>query len=184
MLVENPKALEEPFILRDSIDIVRTVLGRFMNYIIVKALCSKGEKETLEILKAYYFEIINIVAELLCLNTDFSLYHSLKELEGVTETNPNFEVTLKRNICNGYCSQSAYELVTQIFKNEGEVVFDKLINADANSTCNFVEEYKNILEKFMNTPLKNMQPNSIPKAEDVISKATNVMEKLLKSKLF
>lgn len=184
MLVENPKALKEPFILRDSIDIVRTVLGRFMNYIIVKALCSKGEKESLEILKAYYFEIINIMAELLSLNTDFSLYHSLKELESVTETNPNFEVTLKRNICNGYCSQSAYELVTQIFKNEGEVVFDRLINADANSTCNFVEEYKNILEKFMNTPLKNMQPNSIPKAEDVISKATNVMEKLLKSKLF
>ncbi len=178
-LTEKPEALKTPFILRDSVDIVRTVLGRFLNYTIINALCSMGDKERIKILKKQYMELLGIMSEVLSLNDDFSVYHSLKELEKVAPTNPNFEITLKRNISNEYCTQPCYELVNYVFKAEGEAVFDWLIDAQKDSVWNFKEEYNLIINNFMNIPLESMQSTTLLQADKVIIKATEYMQKFL-----
>ena len=47
---------------------------------------------------------LNSICKIFMNEYDFSIYHTLKELEKTAPTNPNFEITLKRNICNGYCA--------------------------------------------------------------------------------
>jgi hypothetical protein len=119
------------------------------------------------------------MSEVLSLNTDFSLYHSLKELEKAAPTNPDFEITLKRNISNDYCTQPCYELVNYIFKAEGEVVFNWLLNADMDSVWNFEDEYNTIIERFMNTPLENMKSERFLKPQEVLLKAAKYMQEII-----
>ena len=163
--------MDNELILRDSIDIARTVLGRFLNFIIIKALCYLKDKGKLKVYKESYLNLLNIMAELLTLNDDFSIYHTLKELEKTAPTNPNFEITLKRNICNGYCSQAAYELVTEMFIPEGEVVFDALINSTDDTLPNLSRERTAIFESFLEKPLSDMQAKSRYELKEVFIKA-------------
>ncbi|MBO5021124.1 MAG: hypothetical protein J6D52_10715, partial [Clostridia bacterium] len=170
-LVDINVEVDNELILRDSIDIARTVLGRFLNFIIIKALCYLKDKGKLKVYKESYLNLLNIMAELLTLNDDFSIYHTLKELEKTAPTNPNFEITLKRNICNGYCSQAAYELVTEMFIPEGEVVFDALINSTDDTLPNLSRERTAIFESFLEKPLSDMQAKSRYELKEVFIKA-------------
>ncbi len=179
LLVENPEGLENPFVLRDSIDIVRTVLSRFLNFTIINALVSIEDKERIKALKNQYMMLLDIISEVLKLNDDFSIYHSLKELEKAAPVNPDFETALKRNITNAYSSQHASELVDYIFKAEGEVVFDKLLTAENVNGLNFEDEYYKIFENFMNTPLESMQCNKKLDAVEVINKAISYVKEII-----
>lgn len=181
-LTEKPEALKDPFILRDSVDIVRTVLGRFLNYTIINAASSVGDKNRIKFLKKQYMELMDIMSEVLSLNTDFSIYHSLEELKKAAPTNPNFEITLKRNICNIYCCQPAYELVTEIFKEEGEIVFEQLMSDNCQDTFDFAANYRDIIARFEKKSLTDMQPTSIPDCNEVFMRAAKYMESLLISK--
>lgn len=179
-LSKAAEALKNPFVLRDSIDIVRTVLGRFLNYTVIDALTYIGNKQRLTELKAQYNRLLEIMSDVLSLSDDFSLYHSLKELEKAAPTNPNFELTLKRNISNNYCTQPCYELINNIFKAEGEVVFDWLLKAQKGDKWSFAQEYKSIHNEFINTSLEDMKPSITPKATDVFKNAALYMEEVLK----
>ncbi len=172
-LAEINSAVDNELILRDSIDIARTVLGRFLNFIIIKALCYLKDKGKLKVYKESYLNLLNIMAELLTLNDDFSIYHTLKDLEKTAPTNPNFEITLKRNICNGYCSQAAYELVTEMFIPEGEAVFDALINSTDDTLPKLSRERTAIFESFIEKQLKDMQAKSRYELKEVFIKAIN-----------
>ena len=174
----DPEALKDAFILRDSADLARTVLGRFLNFLLMDALNHPADKPWIAALKTHYLELLDIMAELLCLNTDFSLYHTLKHLEAVTPTNPDFENTLKRNINNNYCRQACYELVTQVYREEAVFAFDWLENAALGERPDFSRETAAITERFMAMPLKNMQPKTTPEPAAVLKKAALTMEKL------
>ena len=178
VLANGGCALENEFILRDSIDLTRTVIGRFMNYIIIKALVSLGNKSRIHTLKEHYMRLMDIMSELLSLNDDFSIYQTKLCLEKTAPTNPNFEITLKRNIYNYYCSQGAYELTTYVFKPEGELAFDWLMTADGKTAPNFSEAMQKINKKFMDTPLEEMQPLARPNPQDVICKAADAVREL------
>ena len=178
VLANGGCALENEFILRDSIDLTRTVIGRFMNYIIIKALASLGNKSRIHTLKEHYMRLMDIMSELLSLNDDFSIYQTKLCLEKTAPTNPNFEITLKRNIYNGYCSQGAYELTTYVFKPEGELAFDWLMTADGKTAPNFSEAMQKINKKFMDTPLEEMQPLARLNPQDVIHKAADAVRDL------
>ena len=182
-LTTNPDALKEPFILRDSVDIVRTVLGRFLNYTIINSLYSIGDKGKIKALKKQYMELLDIMSEVLSLNTDFSIYYSLEELKKTAPTNPNFEITLKRNISNNYCSQPAYELVTQVFKAEGEIVFERLMSDRCQDTFDFAADHRDIIARFEKKALADMQPTSTPDCSKVFMRAATYMEALLNSNL-
>jgi len=178
VLANSGCALENEFILRDSIDLTRTVIGRFMNYIIIKALASLGNKSLIRTLKEHYMRLMDIMSELLSLNDDFSIYQTKLCLEKTAPTNPNFEITLKRNIYNYYCSQGAYELTTYVFKPEGELAFDWFMTADGKTAPDFSEAMQKINKKFMDTPLEEMQPLARPNPQDVIRKAANAVRDL------
>ena len=177
----NIDGLKEPFILRDSIDIVRTVLGRFLNYILINALDTIEDKERLCTLQLQYMELLDIMSEVLSLNTDFSVYHTLKELENTAPTNPDFEITLKRNICNAYCTQPAFELTNHIFKREAKVVFERLIHCGGEVDWDFKKEYQLILDDFMQTPLADMKPSEALQPEKVLMRAAEYMKYLLQN---
>lgn len=88
------------------------------------------------------------------------------------------ETFQKRNICNRYCSQAAYELVTQMFLAEGKIVFDSLIDLKDETLPNLSEERTVIFNKFLEMPLEAMKPISEYKAEDVFIKAAKTIENL------
>lgn len=178
-LAEDPQALEDSFILRDSIDIARTVIGRFLNYTFIRALNAIGDTNRVCALKRQYFELLEIMSDLLHLNSDFSIYQSLKELEQVAPTNPDFEITLKRNICNGYCAQPASELVDHVFKAEAEVVFQWLIDAKVGDEWDFGEQYRAIMDDFWHTPLDLMQTDHRFEPATVLSNAATCIAALL-----
>ena len=136
------------------------------------------DKPLISTLKVHYLNLMSIMADVLCQNDDFFIYQTLKNLEKVAPVNPNFESTLKRNINNTYCSQAAYELVTQRFLPEGSLVFDWLISADKGSTPDFSDAMSKITEQFMSTPLEAMQPASIPSVKETIKKAGSAINNL------
>ena len=175
-LAEINSVVDNELILRDSIDILRTIIGRFLNFIIIKAICSLKDKNRLLIYKEAYLKLLDIMGKLLTLNDDFSIYHTLKELEKTAPTNPYFEITLKRNICNGYCSQAANELVNEMFIPEGEAVFDALINSTDDTLPNLSRERTAIFESFLEKPLKDMQSESRYELKELFLKAINEIE--------
>ena len=175
-LASDAQAFDDSFVLRDSIDLTRTVIGRFMDFIVIQALASKKDIARIARLRESYLTLLDIMGQLLSLNDDRNLYRSLEELRKVAPTNPNFEVTLKRNVANLYCSQPVYELVTQIFREEGEVFFDRLL--DGGEPHGFTEQREAILQHFMYKPLAEMQPISIPEAHTVIAAAADELERL------
>ena len=166
----------DEFVLRDAVDLARTVLGRFMNYLIVKAVICVNDKELLKKLKVQYLQMMDVMAELLSLNSDFSMYQTLLDIQRVAPVNPNFEATLKRNINNRYCAQPAYELVTRVFAEEGELAFDWLIGADADSVPDFRKQMREIGKRFIDTPLEAIQPSNKATLKETIIKVSEVVE--------
>lgn len=178
-LAEDPTGLEDCFVLRDSIDIARTVISRFLNYSFIRALNEIGNGEAVRARKKQYMGLLDSMSDILNLHSDFSIYRSLKQIEAAAPTNPNFEITLKRNICNSYCAQPAAELVEFVFKAEAETVFDWLTEARAEDTWDFTEQYKTISDRFMHTPLENMQNDRVLDPATVLSTAANRIAVLL-----
>ena len=155
-------------------------VGRFLNYLIKLAMASSGDAEKVSELEKYYMELLDVMEKILCLNTDFSLYHSLMELQKVAPLNPNFEVTLKRNIYNDYCAQSVYELVGCIYKEEGKLAFEWLKTAPKRAVPNYENAMGVITENFMKTPLEQMQPKITTSPREVFIEAAEVIKKLQK----
>ena len=180
MLADKPCLFDEQFILRDSIDITRTVLGRFMNYLAVQAIKEKGNKKCIQEIKRKYLKLMNIMSELLALNDDFSIYTTLKYLESVAPTNPDYEISLKRNINNTYCTQAAYELVTYVFIDEAESAFDWLMSSETDRKPDFAKHQQALNEKFLSTLLKDMQPAEKNELHTVILKAADAIEEIMK----
>lgn len=143
------------FTVRDSIDIVRTAAGRFLNYIMAKCTYGFGSKIDIKEAKKHYMALLALLAEVLHYNDDFSLYASLKRLSDAAVTNPDFEATLKNNILNEYCSQYCAELADSVFKYEAEKVFEWFDEPYEIGTL--WKNAESIFESFKKTPLETMQ---------------------------
>lgn len=156
----------------------RTVLGRMLNFLWIKSFAAIGDIEKIEQLLGFYFDALSIIQRFLSLNSDFSIYQTLKQLEASAPTNPNFEPVLKRNIYNGYCCQPAYDLITYIFKDEANAVFDYLLTEYKNKNYDLSAEYNEIFARFEKTPLKDMQLTDIPTHDEIILKAVICIERL------
>lgn len=143
------------FIRRDSIDIVRTVCGRFLNYMLVTVIFGFCDNGKINKIREKYFALLSSLSELVRFNTDFSLYESLKELEKAAPVNPNFERTLKQNILNWYCRQCCSELIDFVFKDEAQLVFDW---ASSHVDINILKRKSDaICANFFDMPLLEMQ---------------------------
>ena len=147
---------DQPMVCRDLVDLVRTVLGRYMNLIVMAALEEK-DPERLNRMREQYRALLNVMGRVLSLNPDFSMITTLKGLEEVAPVNPDFERTLKENLCNGYCLQAAYEPVTFLFTQEVDVGFDWLMSETRDKKV-LLAQREALLESFWKTPLAQMQP--------------------------
>ena len=158
---------------------MRTVISRFLNFTIIKALEKTGDEARVKTLEKHYLELMEILGELIAHNKDFSVYETLIGLSEEAPVNPEFETTLKRNIWNTYCSQAAYELVKNIFIEEGKIGFSHLAKPIGTEPA-FKEGMGKIRDNFFVTPLCDMQPNKLIPLDEVIIKAKNAIENLEK----
>ena len=117
---------QNEFARRDAIDIVRTAVGRFLNFLLVAAL-HENDVNTVKKQKEMYMVLHGALSVLLAANDDFSIYKTLQHLRAVAPTNPDFERTLKENISNYYCRQAALELMAPI-RMESELIFDWIMD--------------------------------------------------------
>ena len=172
--------LQNTFILRDSIDLARTITGRFMNFLVMEILTHLEKPAVIKEIGEHYRALLSATTELLSLTEDFSILATLRRLRDVAPTNPDFEITLKRNIGNLYCIQPAYELAAEIFLPEAELVFDTLAASAHTEMPDFHAAGKAILERFMKKPLAGMQPEKTVSAAQALLRAAESIEGLQK----
>lgn len=170
---------DDEFLLRDSIDMARTVLTRMLDLLFAKAVFFRNDRGLVTELKGAYLSCLDSLKDVISLNSDNSILGTLNELKTVAPVNPDFELTLKHNICCDYCEQSAYELIVGRFIDEGRDAFDWLLCEDKDSTqCPTSEKY---YTKFYETPLESLQPTEIPEARSAFINVADNVEKALES---
>lgn len=157
------------FVRRDSIDIVRTVAGRMLNYVLAACLYDQnGAFSRIDLLEKHYARILELLGDLCRHGEDFSLYESLRTLEASAPTNPDFEHTLKQNIVNEYCRQYCTELIDEIFTRETPLAFTWLRKRD--ELAPYREKAAQIEADFMQKPLADMQKASTDSLSTVMRK--------------
>ena len=166
---------------RDVFDIARTVIANYTDaaILLAEAIFAEGKDlKRLECAMKTAKELLDILTEVLSMHSDFSLFDSLTQLRAVTETNPNFELTLKHNAECNYCRSFIYENAEYLYRAEMECYFKAVTESFKNGGEIFTEELNHrleaIRENYFNTPL------SIPKrAEKQLSELLKRALKLL-----
>ncbi len=181
-LSQNKEALSNAFVLRDALDMARTVLGRLLNHLVIIGYKNRDNAEKLAEAKAFYLELLEIMAELVTLNDDRSMLKTLEGLKSVAPVNPDFEITLKRNISTPYCSQPAIELMG-IFKAEAEIVFDWMQHGTADNRSELLGKRKELLQEFFNTPLEELQPKKQYDAAETFEKTAKAVQKIINNNI-
>lgn len=167
---------ESVFLLRDVVDLIRTVLIRIMNCLLLAAILYRDKITVVRGIQRPYMDLLEKLAAILSLNEDFSILATLHSLQKVAPVNPDFEFTLKRNISNGYCAQCAYELVVGGLMEENRMVFQWLLHPDRETIEKPSQKEMQCMEKFVETPLIDLQPKYRPTPEQAFKQATEAAE--------
>lgn len=175
---EMGEALKNEFVLRDALDMGRTVLGRILNHLIMVCYKNREDAEKLAETKAFYFEVLEVMAELVTLNDDRSILATLEGLKKVAPVNPDFEVTLKRNISTPYCSQPAVELM-DLFRKEAEFAFDWMPRGTADNRQELSDKRKELVGELLATPLESLQPKVKYDAAETFKKVADIVEAVI-----
>lgn len=174
---------DDEMTVRDLYDIARTIIGRYLNAAILSAELhfARSENEKLEATLDAGVSLMGAFADLLSSHKDYSLYETLKYTQSVTETNPNFEETLKRNASDGYCRSYIYENAEYLYLPEMKLLYNEVrssvksglpVNRDR-----ITEGAKEIKASFISVPLAEMKKTG--KAFDTaLSDAASCIEKI------
>ena len=171
-------------IRRDICDIARTVLGRYIDCAIrLSELRYLSRDERMQDAMTYATELLNLLGELLATHDDYSLLVSLEKLRSVTETNPNFEVTLKRNSTCSYCRSFIREHATYLYVPELEIIFDE-VKKSVELGCDIDRmaisaRIKDNMARFFETPLSNMKCGKGRDVSAILSDSADVIEKMI-----
>lgn len=168
---------------RDVLDIARTVLGRYVDFGIKFGEKLYAEKNAyLTAVLDDTLELMKLLSELLECHEDYSLYVTLEGMRAVTETNPNFEETLKRNAECGYCRSYIYENARYLYLPEMDILFDEVKKAfNANAAIDRASVNARMdenLKVFYSTPLEEMNSGEKPILSKVLESAADVIEKI------
>jgi hypothetical protein len=178
MLTEIP--LDDEKTRRDAFDVARTVIGRFINAAILKAqICfAKGDIRGQEEASRASIGLLEALALLLGGHEDYSLLHSLERLKTETETNPNFEITLKNNAECEYNRSHIYENTLYLYLPEARIWLNAALEAakagkpiDKNSALAEMQKNRSV---YFETPLAEMKRESAPLAE-VATRAKEIL---------
>lgn len=177
----EPQMNSDSMLRRDAFDISRTVLGRYINFGIMKAgiLFQQKRAEDIREIASQTVSLLSLLAEVLALHEDYSMYKSLLRLERVTQTNPNFEKTLKSNGDNEYCRSYIFEFVKYLYVPEAEIFFSEVLKAAQAGTEIRYDAMKRAAEqnraRFHNTPLCEMDPHDRQAWENILSQAAETI---------
>lgn len=148
---------------RDLYDIARTIMSRYIDGAILKAellYLEGGCAEEVNRITYSAESLMRLLAELLGSHEDYSLYRSLEALKRVSDTNPNFERTLKNNAECGYCRSFIYENAEYLYVPELELLLGELRKAVRNGEDLDREAvdrgFERIKERYFATPLAEM----------------------------
>jgi hypothetical protein len=117
------------------------------------------------------------MADLLSLHNDFSMYDTLLKVQSVTETNPNFEKTLKNNAECTYCRSFIYENARYLYLPEMNALFDEVKKSFKDGTEidreAIKEKFASIKENYFNVSLKTMNESKKQVSFKEICKASS-----------
>jgi hypothetical protein len=162
---------KDDFVKRDTIDIARMALDRIISLrrddlsADVAKWRKGGEDANLAARADKVASLCDLMADLLALHTDYSLWESYQRLDAVEKIrNPAFEKTLFENASCDYCRSHQYELARYWYAPHVRAVADRLAKAVAAGdrkaavTVNAEEERLALKAK----PLESLKP-SLPR---------------------
>jgi hypothetical protein len=159
---------DDAMAVRDIFDIARTVLSRYINagiYKVEELYAVGAPAEELRGVMDICESLMGSMTDLLGQSSDFSLLDSLRRLHEVTETNPNFEATLKNNASCSYCRSFIYENAKYLYLPEMKAMFERVEEcAKTGETYEFAsvaERFEAIGELYHKTPLDEMERSDI-----------------------
>jgi hypothetical protein len=166
-IANMPKSVfEKPFIRRDTVDIMKTVSFKMLQYTCAEALYEMREltqgsdasaiKEKLTRVK----KMLSALGDVLGLSEDYSMLASYNDLSKNRRINPAFAEAYRENVVNHYCRTGVYEVVKGIYEKEVDVfnkwAFERL---DGNRSFSYTPDLKDakdrIFGEFMETPLES-----------------------------
>lgn len=153
--------LENDFIGRDAVDLLRSITERWLDVEVLEAVLNWLDGKDSDSLPARREKCIRgmeLFARVLALREEFSACHTLEQLKTVSPVNPHFEGALKDNLINGYCRSSVYESARFVFLPELKALFDGLETHSPEAPPNYTEQSARIFEEFFQTPLDQMKP--------------------------
>jgi len=153
--------LNAKFVLRDCVDLVRSVLTQklHIDYIDACITLAEGEKDAAVAKFAANRKLLEGFAQVLSAHSDYSMYETLRHQGKNRKVNPYFEDALKDNILNDYCRTAAYELVAFVYTKEADVLAAWVQNSEKGEAIpDFLAERAEIFDGFKVLPLKDMHP--------------------------
>lgn len=182
-------AFEKPFIRRDAVDMVKTVLFKLLQYTYAQALyglrdCSmgKGDKASVKEKLVLGRNLMSVLGDVLGLSEDYSMLASFQELGKNHKLNPYFEDAYKDNVINFYCRTGVYEAVKGVYEKEADVfnswVFGKLDEGavDFSFEEKLEDERKRIFAEFKKTPLECFKNIGKPDYKAVIHRLSELLD--------
>ena len=169
---------------RDAFDIAKTILGRFANASLLHAqllYATSAPEGELDNAMAAALGVMDCLAETLGAHEDYSLSKTLEGLRSVTDTNPDFERTLKNNAECMYCRGYIYENSRYLYLPEAEILFDEVKRAACDQReldrAAVTERIAQNKKYYFETPLCQMQAE--PLSFDTVAKnAAEAIKKL------
>lgn len=178
--IEKIKALpkeifEKDFICRDTVDLLRTIMVKKLHYDFMEAglkyAAAEDKKSTLCDWN-HCLDQLELYADILALNEEYSIYHTVEGLKKAAQYNPHFDDAIKDNIINWYCRSSVYEAVTEIYVPETKYYIKTMLSRKGDEMPDFADKQKEIFESFKKKSLEQTKPE--------IKDYKGVCDKLLK----
>jgi len=177
------EVLEDPFVLRDCVDLVRSVLTQMLHIHYVDAALQfaawqRGEAEAEAVLAKWTYcrGLLESFPEVLNTHADYSMLETLREQGKDRPVNPFFAEALKENLLNKYCRTAAYELAAYVYRKEADVLGDWIVRCVAEGqtgafpTAEFQQAQDKIRREFMELPFEAMHPTGLVPLHDAIDR--------------
>jgi hypothetical protein len=169
---------QDKFISRDLIDIARTAIGRYMNFMLARLIiCVDEDNARACTVRADFDKLMYLLGELLACHEDYSLNASFKRLAEEAEVTESFETTLKRNASARYCRSYIAEHVRYLYPKECRAILDWVCTPkDSRPETDLVSLCAELTDEFINTPLCEMNaPAALPLCE-ILDRAAEIID--------
>ena len=182
------ETLDAPFVLRDCVDIVRSVLAQKLHIDYVDAAITfakwqqgAGSKTAVREKLAVNRELLDAFAQVLNVHRDYSMSETLAHQGKNRPVNPCFADALKDNLLNDYCRTAAYELAQFVYTKEADVLADWMetcmttgagapVPAEA-----FNDARARIFEEFKALPWEKMHPDALCELGVVLDRVLEIL---------